>query len=153
MVRTSEQFGGRLNAVNREGYRELHLRVSKALSVTFDLEGAQAIANKDWAEDITAFSGDSKDLVWLEEVKKKFLAAASARVAALGWQALFDIYDADRSGELDVDEFVHAVRTECSAGGAAFELEDAQLLDVFGQVGGGGSHTPHRVNTMMKLFR
>ena len=46
MVRTSEQFGGQLNAVNREGYRELHLRVSKALSATFDIGAAETLANR-----------------------------------------------------------------------------------------------------------
>ena len=80
----------------------MHLRVSKALHADFDYDHAHDVAAADWAGDIVNFSGDAAENIWLEEVKKKFLAAASARVAALGWQALFDIYDADRSGEREV---------------------------------------------------
>ena len=54
--------------VTREGYTEIHLRISKVLNAAFKLETAKAIASKDWVEDITAFSGDSSVDVWLEEV-------------------------------------------------------------------------------------
>ena len=37
----------------------------------------------------------------------------------MGWQAIFDKYDADQSGELDPEEFVVAVRTECKLSEAA----------------------------------
>ena len=62
MVMESAKFdlGIVTGCVNREGYRNLHLRVSKALAASFDLGNAESMADKDWAEDITSFSGDSK---------------------------------------------------------------------------------------------
>ena len=85
----SVRFGGNGCDVNREGYRNFHLRVSKSLEARFDMATAEAVANKDWAEDITAFSGDSTDLVWLEEVKKKFREVTQETVNKQGWAALF----------------------------------------------------------------
>ena len=58
-------------AVTREGYISMHLRISKVLVFGFSLETATDMATNDWAEDITAYSGDSKIDIWLEELKKK----------------------------------------------------------------------------------
>ena len=65
----------------------MHLRISKSLDSTFDFETAENVANTDWAEDITAFSGDSGVTIWLEEVKKKLKTATAATVtdASGGW--------------------------------------------------------------------
>ena len=49
----------------------MHLRISKVLVFGFSLETATDMATNDWAEDITAYSGDSKIDIWLEELKKK----------------------------------------------------------------------------------
>ena len=78
-------------------YSPVHLRISKSLAVNFDFQTASNVANTDWAEDITAFSGDSGVTIWLEEVKKKFKAATAATVtdASGGWAALFEKYDDD----------------------------------------------------------
>eukprot|EP01052_Picozoa_sp_SAG31_P039963 SAG31_NODE_5670_length_2392_cov_1.739206_1_plen_158_part_00 len=68
------------STVTRSGYVAMHMRVSKALDAAFDVEKADHVANADWAEDITAFSGDSSASIWLEEVKKKFKSHASRMV-------------------------------------------------------------------------
>ena len=47
------------SVVTREGYVAMHIRVSKALDANFDVGESNNSANGDWAEDITAFSGDS----------------------------------------------------------------------------------------------
>ena len=44
--------------VTREAYIALHLRVGKALQSEFDVKASENNANMDWAEDITAFSGE-----------------------------------------------------------------------------------------------
>ena len=46
-------------------------------------------------------------------------AESKDAVESMGWQAIFDKYDADQSGELDPEEFVVAVRTECKLSEAA----------------------------------
>ena len=49
-------------AVTREGYISMHLRISKVLVFGFSLETATDMATNDWAEDITAFSGEGAPL-------------------------------------------------------------------------------------------
>ena len=137
MVAESVKYGSNGEDVNREGYRNFHLRVSKSLASNFDMDTAEAVANKDWAEDITAFSGDSKDLIWLEEVKKKFKdvtanIVTTQLVTAIGWQALFATYDTDGSGTLDKDEFIAAVRKDCDISERV--VEDAALSKMFDAV-------------------
>lgn len=73
---------------------------------------AEDVANSDWAEDITAFTGDTATSIWLEEVKKKLKDAAASVVLQMGLGALFKTFDADGSGELDEGEFAGAVRQE-----------------------------------------
>lgn len=124
--------------VTREGYTEIHLRISKVLKAAFDLEAAKEIASKDWAEDITAFSGDSAVNIWLEEVKKKLRAATTTSVAALGWQALFDRFDVDGSGQLDADEFIAAVRNEMDISEASVNDDELRLLFEQVDADGGG---------------
>jgi Ca2+-binding EF-hand superfamily protein len=137
MVMESVRFGGNGCDVNREGYRNFHLRVSKSLEARFDMATAEAVANKDWAEDITAFSGDSTDLIWLEEVKKKFREVTQETVNKQGWAALFARYDSDGSGDIDFDEFAAAARTDC--GIAPGVIADEELRELFSQADDDGS--------------
>ena len=72
----------------REQYVQLHTRLNKALSQAFAEQAAVLDATKDWAEDISAFSGESKDVIWLQDLKIKLrsagivdLASAQARPA------------------------------------------------------------------------
>ena len=102
--------------MTREGYIQMHLRTSKALSASFNLNNAEDMANGDWAEDITAFSGDTSTSIWLEEVKKKVKRSGErtfgredSRITS--WQHLFRYYDTDQSGEIDLKEFVACVRS------------------------------------------
>ena len=137
MVMESVRHGGNGVQVNREGYRNFHLRVSKSLEVMFDMHTAEAVANKDWAEDITAFSGDSTDLIWLEEVKKKFREVTVDIVAQQGWAALFKRYDSDGSGDIDFGEFSAAARSDC--GIPTDVISDEDLKNLFAQADDDGS--------------
>jgi hypothetical protein len=115
--------------VNREGYTQMHLRVSKALRHDFTYEVGLDSAGIDWAEDITAFSGDSKVDIWLEEVKKKFKAATFSTVQSMGWQRLFLKYDEDESGSIDLQEFMAAAREDMHL--TEHMMPDAQLKALF----------------------
>jgi Ca2+-binding EF-hand superfamily protein len=137
MVVVSARFGGNGVDVNREGYRNFHLRVSKSLESTFDMETAETVANTDWAEDIAVFSGDSTDLIWLEEVKKKFREVTQETVARQGWQALFARYDVDGSGDIDFDEFSSAARTDLEM--SVDTISDDDLRQLFVQADDDGS--------------
>ena len=87
MVDESRRLTGRElpeGKVVREAYIALHIRVAKALDADFDVESSKNAANSDWAEDITAFSGDDAASVWLEEVKTKFVEVAGVASVARG---------------------------------------------------------------------
>eukprot|EP01043_Picozoa_sp_COSAG02_P038837 COSAG02_NODE_3025_length_7518_cov_30.632565_1_plen_947_part_00 len=120
--------------VTREGYEQMHLRVSKSLGVKFDIQAAKCSANQDWAEDITAFSGDAGVSIWLEEVKKKFKEAAALSVTeeSGGWEALFKAYDEDGSGEMEFEEFEAAVRGDCNIVEAV--VSQGELRELFSAV-------------------
>jgi len=137
MVAESVKYGSNGEDVNREGYRNFHLRVSKSLASNFDMDTAEAVANKDWAEDITAFSGDSKDLIWLEEVKKKFKDVTANIVGTMGWKALFERYDKDGSGEIDFGEFCEAARSDMNIPDTL--ISDADLQALFAEADDDGS--------------
>ena len=125
--------------VNRDAYGQLHMRVSKALSEEewMDLEESKNIANTDWVEDISAFSGMNTAAVWFEEMKIKFSAVVSTFPG--GWADLFARYDDDDSGELDFDEFVEAVRKDCDMGPEV--VSDIDLKTIFAKVDADDSGT------------
>jgi Ca2+-binding EF-hand superfamily protein len=138
MVTESEALGRQngnnvAGRVTREGYEQMHLRVSKSLSVGFNLQAAKDSANQDWAEDITAFSGDTGVSIWLEEVKKKFKTAVELTVKGeADWEQLFRAYDEDGSGEMEFEEFEAAVRGECNI--AEGVVSEGELRELFGAV-------------------
>ena len=136
-VTVSAAFGGNGVDVNREGYRNFHLRVSKSLESKFDMVTAEDVANKDWAEDITAFSGDSTDLIWLEEVKKKFREVTKDIIAKQGWAALFNRYDKNGSGDIDFEEFSAAARSDCAI--SLEMISDDDLRALFAEADDDGS--------------
>lgn len=98
--------------VNREGYTQMHLRISATLQHDFSYDDGADSAAKDWAEDITAFSGDKAVDVWLEEVKKTLKDATFKTVHSMGWHTLFERYDEDDSGSIDFEEFKTAARAD-----------------------------------------
>lgn len=118
-------------AVTREGYISMHLRISKVLVFGFSLETATDMATNDWAEDITAYSGDSKIDIWLEELKKKLREDTRVEVATTGWKGLFDRYDDDGSGQIDASEFAQACRKDMDLTEEA--LPDSELQRLFAE--------------------
>ena len=138
---TSDQHSqARAGEVSREGYREVHKRIAKVLveSGGFDAEQANSIADQDWADDVSRFSGTNHITVWLDEIRNKFKAAAAQSVALHGFKKLFARYDTDGSGELDTAEFFAAVRVDLGIG--TDTMTDDELLALFRQVDvdGGG---------------
>eukprot|EP01048_Picozoa_sp_COSAG05_P002688 COSAG05_NODE_115_length_18028_cov_137.264767_1_plen_477_part_00 len=99
--------------VTQEGYCSLHVRLNKVLSAPAENEeeaDATASAHRDWAADIKRFTGGSHITAWLQEMRDSFKRASEKAIAAAGFRALFQRYDADGSGELDRGEFEQAVR-------------------------------------------
>ena len=144
MVEESTRLTGRDNLdglVTRDAYIALHLRVGKALQSQFDVHDSENNANMDWAEDITAFSGEDASSIWLEEVKKKFVDVAGKVVLKLGMTELFSRFDADGSGNLDIGEFQAAIRNEPPNGleVGAEVLSDADLKQMFRSIDVDGS--------------
>ena len=64
--------------------------------------------------------------------KQQFQVAAEAATQSIGWQYIFDKYDDDGSGELDVEEFTQCVRQEC--GLTVEKASDAEVAELFGIV-------------------
>jgi Ca2+-binding EF-hand superfamily protein len=132
--------GGASRSVTRDGYRQLHVRIGKVLADA-SLWGGEARAliraDKDWAEDISRFSGTSHIMVWLDDIRSKFRAAAARSVQSQGFAALFSKVDADGSGEIDGDEFMAAVRHELAIGLAV--MPDDEVRQVFEAVDTDGS--------------
>ena len=81
--------------VSREGYRQVHMRMSKVLAPkdAFDNSSAVALADQDWAEDIAKYSGSSHIMVWLDEIREKFKESSTRAVVSHGFTALFAKYD------------------------------------------------------------
>ena len=127
--------------VSREGYRQMHVRISRALCDPAEgfasEEKALTLADKDWAGDISRFSGTSHITVWLAAVREKFRDAAARAVGTHGFTALFKRYDADGSGELDEEEFTQAVRSDL--GVDEKKLSPKDLKQLFGAVDADGS--------------
>ena len=61
------EIGG--GSVSREGYAAVGLLIAKVLTPDFDLDTATEAVQRDWAEDVTAFSSDGLVNVGLEEAK------------------------------------------------------------------------------------
>ena len=118
--------------VTREGYRQMHVRVSRTLcdpSEGFDdMDKALALADKDWAADISRFSGTSHITVWLSQIRTKFREASARAVGSQGFEALFKRYDADGSGELDEEEFTTAVRMDLGVSEGTLSPPELKLL-------------------------
>ena len=50
----------------------------------------------------------------------------------MGWEQIFEKYDDDNSGELDLDEFTNAVRIECDL--SPESVSDEQIEELFGVI-------------------
>ena len=136
-----------LQKVTRPGYTEMHLRISKFLRASFGLEMAISIAQTDWAEDITAYSGDSVVDIWLEELKKKLRDETASTVALLGWKRIFNRYDDDGSGLIELKEFRAAVRNDMRLGDDVISTHELDQLFAQADADGGGSLTSEEFAT------
>ena len=123
--------------VSRDGYNNLHMCISKYLVQGFTRTEAEESAEADWAEDITAFGGDSKINLHLENLKQQLLAATEQSVGSKGWQGLFELYDDDGSGEIDLEEFTGAVRKDMRLPQQV--ITDEELRDLFAQADADGA--------------
>ena len=65
----------------------------------------------------------------MTEVKEQFKEAASKQTTTLGWKFIFDKYDDDGSGELDIEEFRQCVRHECKL--TQEECSDDDVVELF----------------------
>ena len=127
------------DVVTREGYTQMHMRLAKVLMERgdFKAEEAKSIADSDWAEDISRFSGTNHITVWLDEIRSKFRDAAAQAVVLHGFTGLFARYDTDGSGDLDAEEFFAAVRTDLAIG--VETITDTELESLFATVDEDGS--------------
>jgi Ca2+-binding EF-hand superfamily protein len=82
----------------------------------------------DAQEFVTWLMAPTPDGNRMKEVKDQFRTAAEAKTQTIGWQFIFDKYDDDGSGELDVEEFTKCVREECGLSEEKTSDEDVQEL-------------------------
>ena len=128
--------------VTREGYSELHLRVSLALSSAdwADMATSKNIAHTDWTSDIATFAGFDAASIWLQEIKKKFQVVVKSSLQDRGGlRGLFTLYDQDGNGELDFQEFLAAVRKDCNIAEEVASDEGLQNLFSMVDVDNGGT--------------
>ena len=127
--------------VTKEGYKLLHMRIAKVLTdaALYDEREAEQDALDEWDADVARFLGSSHIMVWLDTIRTKFHENTATAVVAHGFDALFKQYDEDGSGELDMEEFSHAVRNDL--GVSKEMLKDHELRKMFYAVDtdGGGS--------------
>ena len=141
MVAASSDGASPSSEVTRKGYREIHSRVAKSLMEEGDFDEAQAasLAERDWVEDISRFTGTAHITIWLDTIRNRFKASAAEAVAWQGFDALFKRYDEDASGELDHTEFHKAVRTDLGISEATISTQELDTLFAAVDTDGGGS--------------
>jgi Ca2+-binding EF-hand superfamily protein len=95
------------------------------------------------AEEVSNFSRFNKmaleksDTADSTELLKRKIRAASYRDGGQNWDALFKQYDRDGSGELDMEEFTHAIRRDAGVTRAVFS--DEELARLFERIDADGS--------------
>ena len=90
-----------------------------------DADGGGTVDGQEFAQWLMAPSSEGNRM---KVVKEQFRAAAEAKTETLGWQIIFDKYDDDGSGELDLEEFAHCVRKECGLDKETTTDEDVKEL-------------------------
>ena len=82
-------------------------------------------------------------------MKGRFREASARTTESIGWTTIFEMYDDDGSGELDIEEFTNAVRKECEISAAAVpDSEIEELFNVIDVDGSGGIDS----SELMELF-
>jgi Ca2+-binding EF-hand superfamily protein len=77
----------------------------------------------------------------IAQVKRRFKKAAAGSEACekIGWGHIFTKHDKDGSGELEMDEFMQAVRTECGLSRSL--ISDAHFQEMFDVIDSDGSRS------------
>lgn len=107
------------------------VRDSELLSVfsAVDVDGSGEIDSEEfiqWLEG-TSPAGSSE-----ERLRARFKVKSQSAVEIMGWEKIFEKYDDDNSGELELDEFTNAVRVEC--GLSPDSVSDEQIEELFGVI-------------------
>jgi Ca2+-binding EF-hand superfamily protein len=84
----------------------------------------------DWLFGASLTAGRSEKSI--TRVKTRFRQASAAICEEIGWKCIFDKYDADGSGELELDEFTTAVREECDLPSTV--VSDDEVSEIFGVI-------------------
>ena len=117
--------------VTVDGYCKLHAAIGKALTEDegWLVDEALAIAKEDWLDDVARFSEDAGINCWLGRVKTVLQKQSQEAVAKHGWKSMFEEFDSDGGGTLDIAEFTSALR---STGGISPDAcSDAELGEMF----------------------
>jgi hypothetical protein len=138
--------------VSLDVYRQFHVRLSVVMAEkqsagsaggermadgTFML-GAAAMAeamdgaDDDFAEDIDCYGDGAHVTSWMEQLRSEFRSKCADRAQALGIKAVFQRYDSDCSGALDLVEFVAAVRRDMKV--TEGEISGHDLTQLFSAV-------------------
>lgn len=111
--------------------------------------GAETVSDSELFSVFTAVDGDGSGEVdseefteWMEgkrpadsseaKLRARFKAKSQDTVEIMGWEMIFEQYDDDESGELELDEFITAVRVEC--GLSPESISNEQIEELFGVI-------------------
>lgn len=94
-----------------------------------DADGSGEVDAQEFTQwlDGTSPAGSSED-----KLRQRFKIKSQSAVESIGWQKIFEKYDDDKSGELELDEFTNAVRMEC--GLSPDSVSDEQIEELFGVI-------------------
>ena len=90
-----------------------------------------------WLFEEPAKKERSKRAAAIARLKTKFKEASASACEDIGWDLVFEKFDDDGSGELEISEFTKAVRIECGLSESAVPFRDIQEL--FGVIDADGS--------------
>ena len=64
----------------------------------------------------------------MADVKGRFREASARTTESIGWTTIFEMYDDDASGELDIEEFTTAVRMDLGVSEGTMSPPELKLL-------------------------
>ena len=138
MVETSDKKASH-QGVGKDAYIRLHICIDKAVSERgWDLAEATKVAHEDWVDDVARFSADAGITAWFTKVKGVVQNKSQAIVNKHGWRTVFETFDDDGGGDLDITEFRGAMR---KFGITEEDADDDDLNTLFKEADkdGGGS--------------
>ena len=90
-----------------------------------------------WLFEEPAKKERSKRAAAIARLKTKFKEASASACEDIGWDLVFEKFDDDGSGELEISEFTKAVRIECGLSETAVPFRD--IAELFGVIDADGS--------------